>query len=314
MAMHVVVGAGVLGSATARLLAEQGRQVRLVSRSGRGPRHPGIELRAADAADAAALRRATEGAEVIYNVVNPAYHRWLTDWPPIASSILAAAEAAGAVLVTMSNLYVYGPPDGPMTEEHPLASTLPKARVRIRMWEDALAAHQAGRVRVVEARASDYFGPGALDTSHLGALFVPRLLAGRTLRVLGDPDAPHTWTYVSDIARALAVLGSDERAWGRAWHVPSNPPLTRHQVAEEMARVAGVPVPPVRGLPRWAVRAAGRLNPVLGEMPKIWYQLAEPFVMDSAAFTRAFGLTATPMEAALRATVEDWQARGRVAA
>lgn len=314
MGLHVIVGAGLLGTGTASQLAEQGHQVRLVSRSGRGPRHPNVELRRVDAADAAALRRAAEGADVVYNTVNPPYHRWLTDWPPIADSILAAAEASDAVLATVSNLYIYGPPDGAMTEDDALASTLPKARVRIKMWEDALAAHQAGRVRVTEVRPSDYFGPGATDTSHLGERFVPRVLDGKALWVVGPPDMPHSWTYVPDIVRALVIAAADERAWGHAWHVPSNPPLTQREVARRMAGLAGVPTPAVRGTPRWMLQAAGRFNPMMGEIAKIWYQFDRPFVMDSSAFTRTFGMAATPMDEALRATLEYWRDRRRNAA
>ena len=53
-----------------------------------------------------------------------------------------------------------------MTEDMPLAGTYAKAQVRNRMWLDALAAHEAGRVRATEARGADYIGPGA--ESHLG--------------------------------------------------------------------------------------------------------------------------------------------------
>ncbi|WP_230415933.1 FAD-dependent oxidoreductase [Micromonospora tarapacensis] len=41
MAVHLIVGAGMVGATTARQLAERGEQVRIVSRSGRGPNHPG---------------------------------------------------------------------------------------------------------------------------------------------------------------------------------------------------------------------------------------------------------------------------------
>ena len=54
MSLHVIVGAGPVGAATARVLAERGEQVRIVSRRGVGPEHPAIERVAADAADAAA--------------------------------------------------------------------------------------------------------------------------------------------------------------------------------------------------------------------------------------------------------------------
>ncbi len=308
MDRHIVIGSGVIGSATAHLLAEQGHEVRVISRSG-GTARPGIEHVALDVADATALRAATAGAAAIYNCVNPPYHRWLTDWPSMAASMLDAAEAADAVYVLMGNLYGYGPVDRPMTEEMPLASPAPKAQVRVRMWEDALALHRAGRVRVAEARASDYFGPDALGTSHLGDRFVPPLLAGKTIRVVGDPDAAHSFTYVPDIARTLVRLGTDERAWGRAWHVPTAPPLSRREIAARMARAAGVATPTVKQIPWWTIRAAGLVQPLMRELEVVRYQWDAPFVVDSSAYTSTFGEQPTDVDTACAETIRWWRSR-----
>src|SRR4051812_49218650 len=167
MALHVIVGKGPVGTTTAAELVARGHDVRVLSRSG-GPSTDVVEHRQVDATDADALSAAATGAAALYNAVNPAYTRWATDWPPIAAALLAAAERTDAVLVTMSNLYGYGRPSGPMTPESPLAATDTKGRVRIRMWTDALAAHQAGRARVTEARAADFVGPQVpADHSHL---------------------------------------------------------------------------------------------------------------------------------------------------
>src|SRR6266571_3626092 len=150
MSLHVIVGAGQIGSTTATLLAEQGERVRLLSRRGSGPTHPAIERVAADATDAERLSALADGAAALYNCANPLYHRWLTDWPPLASSLLAAAERSGAVLATTSTLYGYGPVDGPITPATPLRATHPKLRMRADMWRAALAAHRAGRIRATE--------------------------------------------------------------------------------------------------------------------------------------------------------------------
>ncbi len=310
MERHVVIGKGVIGSATARLLAQLGHDVRVISRNG-GTGQPGIEHVALDITDAAALRAATADASVIYNCVNPAYHRWPTDWPPMAGPMLDAAEAAGAVYVMMANLYGYGPVDRPMTEDMALASPAEKAQVRVRMWEDALERHNAGRVRVAEARASDYFGAEALGTSHLGERFVPPLLAGKTVRVVGDPDAPHSFTYVPDIARTLVRLGHDERAWGRAWHVPTAPPLSRRAVAARMARTAGVEVPPVKQTPWWAIRATGLVMPLMRELEVVRYQWDAPFVVDSTAYTTTFGEQPTDLDTAFAETISWWRGRAQ---
>lgn len=302
MSKHLIVGAGPVGSTTALLLAEKGQSVLLVSRSGSGPDEPGIEKVAADAADGAAILRLSVGADAIYDCANPAYHRWPTDWPPIASSLLQAAKERNAVLVTMSNLYGYGPVDRPMTEQDELAASGVKGQVRARMWEEAKAAHDSGQVRATEARASDFFGPGE-TASHFGRM-IPRVLAGKTVRVIGNPDTPHSWTYIPDVARTLITLARDERAWGRPWHVPTNPPLSQREVVAALADLAGVRSPDVRGIPNWVIRAAGVSSHVLRELREVTYQFERPFVLDSSAVTETFGLDPTPMSEALYATLE----------
>ena len=304
MTHHLVVGAGPIGSATARRLADSGERVVLVSRSGKGPAYPGIELRGLDAADAEQLLDAAADATALYNCANPAYHRWPTDWPPIAAALLAAAERSGAVLATVSNLYGYGPVDGPLTEDLPLAATGRKGRVRARMYADALAAHEAGRVRMTEVRGSDYVGPGA--QSHLGERVVPRLLAGKGVSVLGDPDQPHSWTYTDDVARMLVTAAGDERAWGRAWHVPSNPARTQREAIADLARVADMAMVPVRAMPGPLLRALGLANPAIRELAETRYQFEHPFVMVSQQAEQTFGLRPTPWDEVLATTLRSY--------
>jgi nucleoside-diphosphate-sugar epimerase len=302
MKRHVIVGAGPVGSLTAVLLAERGEDVRVVTRRGSGPDDPRIERVQADAADPGVLQRLTSGAAVLYDAASPAYHRWVSDWPPLAASLLAAAETSGAVLVTASNLYGYGPSDHPMRESDPLSAATAKGRVRAQIWQDALVALQEGRVRATELRSSDYFGPRVL-LSQLGSRIVPRILAGKPVSVLGDPDLPHSWTYIADVARAMVVLGSDERAWGRAWHTPNNPPLSQHEIIAALCTAADVPGVRVRTIPSPALWALGVFVPTIREINEIRYQFDSPFVVDSSAAQTTFGLAPTPMPQALDDTV-----------
>ncbi|QFY07263.1 NAD-dependent epimerase/dehydratase family protein [Nonomuraea phyllanthi] len=302
MGKHVVVGSGQVGTHLARKLAAQGHEVTVVTRSGSGP--AGTTRVAADVADKARLIELTRGADALYNCVNPQYHRWLTDWPPMAGSFLAAAEASGAVYVMLGNLYPYGPVTGPMTEDLPLSSTSAKAQVRARMWHDALAAHEAGRIRTTEVRGSDYFGPGGTDQGYLGDRFLVPLRAGKTIQVPYPVDVPHSWTYLPDVADALIVAGRDERAWGRPWHVPTAEPLSFRQLGERMAAQLGLPAPKVAQIPWALVRAAGLFSPMLGELKHVRYQFTAPYVLDSSAFQRTFGVEPTPIDQALKATLE----------
>ena len=106
-----------------------------------------------------------------------------------------------------------------MTEDTPLRPNSAKGRVRVKLWTDALEAHQAGRIRTAEVRGSDYLGAGAMSPFSITVL--PKVIAGGRGIAPGDLDAPHSWTYVGDVARTLIAVAADETAWGRAWHVPS---------------------------------------------------------------------------------------------
>ncbi|WP_320784015.1 NAD-dependent epimerase/dehydratase family protein [Streptomyces sp. CRN 30] len=308
MNLHAVIGSGPAGAATARLLAEQGHSVRVITRSGRGP-EPGIEHIALDASDSAALTEATRGAAVVYGCAAPPYHRWSADWPPLAASLHAAAEANDAVLVMLGNLYGYGPVDGPLTEELPLAATGTKGRVRAAVWESTRELAAQGRVKAVEVRASDFFGPGVTDGGHLAARVVPRVLRGKPVSVLGDPDAPHSWTYLPDVARALTEVAAEERAWGRAWHVPTRPALSARKMTDLLAAEAGTGPVAVRGLPSAVLGVAGLFSPLLRELREVRYQFDRPFVVDSGAYEAEFAVRATPLDEQIKATVDWWRTR-----
>ena len=311
MALHVVLGKGPVGSTLADRLVDAGHDVRVLSRSGGRPSSR-VEHVPLDASDAGALTAATRGAEVLYNCANPPYTRWAEQWPPVADALLCAAEATGAVLVVMGNLYGYGPVDGPMTEDLPLAAPGTKGRVRVAMWQAALDRHRAGALRMTEARASDFVGPRVVSTGHLGERAVPRLLAGRAVQHIASPDQPHSWTSVSDVARTLEALGADERAWGRAWHVPTAPPVTFREAVHGLCRAAGVPPVRVTSLPHVALRAAGLFAPMLRELEETRYQFTRPYVLDSSAATATFGLTPTPLERTFADTIAWWRGRAAV--
>jgi nucleoside-diphosphate-sugar epimerase len=304
MALQVIVGAGPVGTETARLLAERGEQVRLVSRHGGASVHPAVELVSADATDAERLSRLAAGATALYNCASPAYHRWLTDWPPLAAAVLTTAERCGAVLATANNLYGYGPVTEPMTETMPQAATHPKLRLRADMWQDALALHQAGRIRATEVRSSDYIEAHSIITLALGK----PLLAGRRAFLPSPLDVPHSWTSIADVARTLVAAASDARAWGRPWHVPTNPPLTVRELARRFSEVAHAPDPKLSTIPYPVLWTVGLFSPLVRELRITRYQFERPFVLNSSLATETFGIEPTPLEDALTAAAASLRA------
>ncbi|MFI5906643.1 NAD-dependent epimerase/dehydratase family protein [Dactylosporangium sp. NPDC051541] len=293
--MHVIVGAGSVGGAVAMELAAAGEPVTVVTRSGGGPEHPLVTRVAANAGDADALVRIAQGAEVIYNCANPQYFEWPTAWPPMHNAMLRAAKEHGAVLAITAPLYGYGHVDRPMTEDLPLAAKTVKGRVRAQMWLDTLAAG----VRAVEVRSSDWIGP----SYSLISMALPAMRAGKTVWMPAPVDVPHSYTYTGDAAHTLVALAREPRAWGRAWHTPSPPASTARQLLTRVAELGGLPAPSFRVYPKPLLRAAGVWDKFAKEFVEVRYQHDRPFVVDSSRVTSEFGLTATPLDDAIRAAL-----------
>jgi nucleoside-diphosphate-sugar epimerase len=300
---HVVFGTGAVGLTLVEHLAAAGEEVIAVNRYGRADVPAGVAVFTGDASDPVFTTEAMRGASVAYQCLNPPYTRWPELFPPLQAAVLQSAMATGAKLVSFENLYMYGPTGGaPLTEGSPYAATGRKGRVRAQMARDLLDAHESGKVRVTIGRASDYFGPRGL-TSHMGRRVFGRVVAGKRPQVMGDPDQPHTFSYLPDIAAGLAVLGTNDAADGRAWHLPNAETLTTRGFVERVCRAAGKDLR-VSAMPRAMVTAAGLLNKLAREFKEVSYQFDGPFVVDSSAFESTFGHHATSREVAIATTVE----------
>jgi len=300
--LQVVFGAGQVGLVLAARLASSGNPVRSVSRQRPSLLAPGVDWRGADASDPEAAIDAAKGASVIYQCLNAPYTQWPKQFPPLQRAVLTAAERTDALLVSLENLYGYGPPGGaPMTEDAPLNATTSKGRVRAAMTAELLAAAQNGRVRMAIGRASDFFGSGVTEST-LGERVFANAVSGKRADFIGNPDLPHTYSYVPDIADGLVVLGTDERAVGQVWHLPGPETVTTRAVLELIAGEVGHPVP-VRSVPNLLLRALGLVNPMMRGLAEMAYEFEEPFVLDTAKFESAFGASGTALDVAIKETV-----------
>jgi nucleoside-diphosphate-sugar epimerase len=164
------------------------------------------------------------------------------------------------------------------------------------MWKDMLAAHQAGRIRAVEVRASDYIEANSILSTVIGKA----VLAGSRAYAPGPLNVPHSWTSIHDCARTLVTVAADEQAHGHVWFAPTNPPLTIRQLATRFAQVNGAPPARVTSIPYPVMWASGLFSPMIKELRTTRYQFTRPFVIDSSATTAAFGLAPIALDDALR--------------
>ncbi|MEO3875433.1 NAD-dependent epimerase/dehydratase family protein [Nonomuraea sp. B12E4] len=296
MKLHVIVGRGAAASRTALLLAGDGERVRMISRTGGGPDHPLVERVAADATDADRLTELAEGADTLFTTAAPAYHTWPELFPVLSAALLTVVRRTGARYVMLGNLYGYGPVDGPIRPDSPLAATGPKGRARARVWEEAAASG----VRVTEVRAGQFYGAGAYSVFSL--MVQRQALDGTLALVPQELDVPHSYSAIGDTARTLVAASRDEQAYGRAWHVPTATRSVR-ELAGRLAELAGAPRPRLEVMTERDLALLALTEPFWGEMHEVLIKPGHPFVVDYSETEKLLGVSATPVDDVLREVI-----------
>src|SRR5690606_12429935 len=120
---------------------------------------------------------------------------------------------------------------------------------------------------------------------------VDNVVRGKRPVWLFDASKPHSMTYTPDIGRALAVIGTDERAAGKTWHLPTAAPARTGRQYVQLLGGGEVKVMSVA-----MMRVGGIFMPIARETIELAYQNTEDYVFDSSAFEEAFGVTPTSYE------------------
>jgi hypothetical protein len=219
-----------------------------------------VDWRGVDATDpAAATEAAKGGAAVIYQCLNAPYSKWADCFPPLQRGVLAAAERNGALLVSLENLYGYGPTGGaPMTEDLPLVATTVKG--------PHPGGHDPGAARRPGRRAGPYrhrSGVGLLRCRrhriHARRARLRQRLAGRRADFIGNPELLHTYSYVPDIAPAWPPWAPTSGHRRRLAPTRTRNVTTR-QVLDLIGDEVGHPVES-RSVSKLTLRALGLVNP-----------------------------------------------------
>jgi nucleoside-diphosphate-sugar epimerase len=300
-----IVGYGALGKEIARQMTAAGRPVTIIQRRKPKDFPPGARFLSADIMDREAIVAALADAGSVICALGLPYQAalWETGWPRAMANLLDACEAAGARLVFADNLYLYGPVDGPLTEDLPTVGygRKPRARAEVtRLWQEA---HASGRVKVATVRSPDFYGPG-VEQSVLGSASLMTLAKGKRAMLLGDADLPHDVAHVADYARAVITLrDAEDDAYGQAWHVPCAPTLTLRQHLSIAADSLGVPLR-LTVLPRWLAPVIGKFVPFVEEGVEMQFLFDRPYVVKADKFRRRFWSDVTPFETGLPAAAE----------
>ncbi|WP_063870779.1 NAD-dependent epimerase/dehydratase family protein [Paenibacillus sp. Root444D2] len=309
--MEVILGVGPLGRAVMKELLRRGKKVRMVNSSGRASVPDGVEVMQADLMSESGALTALKGAKNVFQCASPPYHKWDGLFQQMMSHITKAAAHHKVNLIMGDNLYMYGEVTGLIHEDLAYMASTRKGKVRAEVARDLLNLHQKGILKVTIGRGADFFGP-QVGNSSVGSRFFTPVAAGKPISLLGNPDVPHTFTYIDDFGRALVTLSEHEDAFGQVWHVPNAETVSARRFAELAYEVAGH-APRIGTMGRGMLRLGGLFLPAAKEVIEMLYQFEQPFVVDSSKFVQRFGGEAgpTPLRTALTETVAYYRERAK---
>ena len=302
---NVIIGTGPLAYWVMHELIDSGKSVLLLNRSGKVAfKLPEMaEISACDASNPNEVYENCKGADVVYHCAMPPYTRWPELFPPLMQGIVNGISRTNAKLIFGDNLYMYGPTGGKqLTEDLPYAASGHKGKTRALMAELLLNSHAEGKIRTAIGRGSDFFGPHVVNAA-FGEMFFDPAFNNKPVNLLGNIDQLHSLTYIKDFAKALIIMGEDDRALGKSWHVPCPKAIPVRNVVEIIEQEMGVKIKS-RVAGRFIISIMGLFNPMIREVKEMLYTWEEPYVVDSSRFEKEFGMKATPLDVCMKETVE----------
>ena len=301
--MHTILGAGgAIGTPLAKRLKEtHGKRVRIV---GRNPErvNEDDEIFVANLLRAEEVHRAVAGSAVAYLCVGLPYRSksWKQDWPRLMQYVITACQAHNTKLVFVDNVYMYAPEALPhMTAQSAIGPVSKKGKIRQQIIDMLMAEVSKGKLQALIARSADFYGPN-IRNSILLELVYNNLKKGKSALWQCDATKVHSFTYTPDAAKAIAVLGNSEEAYGKVWHLPTAKDKLTGQDWVRLCATALKTKPSVFVLKRWMLKLAGVFIPLMHELEEMSYQYQYDYFFDSGDIEQTFGLTATPVEQAIQ--------------
>jgi nucleoside-diphosphate-sugar epimerase len=314
MGLQVIFGTGPVGLDTAQALLNQGMRVRLINRSGilsedrrlvvSSLNNNNGEILKVDARNPDEVQRAAEGASHIYHCVNPLYHQWADILPLVQENLINAALAEDAVLAASENLYMYKRGVEVIGLDTPIEPPTRKGMIRQGLHQKLVRAGLEKGLRWTTVRGSDFFGPGSTDQSTFGTkYFLDPLFRGQKIALMGNPEMAHSYTYVKDFGKTLAMAAHNEKAWGKPWILANQEVTSTGEIVRLFMDRSGRSAP-VGRLSRKLLKFLGLFSPVIREVPEMLYQKEEDYVVDGAHLQKVLEFTPTPLIQAVEETLK----------
>jgi nucleoside-diphosphate-sugar epimerase len=303
--MQVILGSGgAIGNDLARELGKYTSEIRLASRNPKKINDSDLLIKC-DLTKAGDVDDAVEGCDIAYLTVGLPYRlkTWQEQWPLIMKNTIAACKKHKTKLVFFDNIYMYNPEKlNPMTEETEILPISKKGKVRSEITQMVLNEIELGTLKALIARAADFYGPG-ISNSIINEVVFKNLQAGKKANWFCSADKLHNFTFTPDAAKATAVLGNTDSAYGQVWHLPTAAPITGKQWVDKIAKQLGTE-PKIQVAPKFLVRILGLFNPIMKDFVEMLYQYDRDYHFVSSKFENQFNIKPTSIEDGIKQMIE----------
>jgi nucleoside-diphosphate-sugar epimerase len=303
--MQTILGSGgAVGRPLAKELKLYAKHIRLVSRKPVQV-NGDDELFAADLTVHQQVDRAVEGSSVVYLTIGLQYDTkiWQRDWPLVMSNVINACVKHNARLVFLDNVYMYADSEIPnMKESSSISPSSGKGKVRANIQDMVNEAIRELGLEVLIARSADFYGP-MVESSPLKIMALDKFRNGKKAFWQVNDSKLHSFTYVPDAARAIALLGNTPDTYGQVWHLPTcSEKLTGKDFIEKIAQEMNVK-PQYYIFTRLMMRLIGIFVPVVKELREMAYQYDRDYIFDSSKFEKRFSYSPTSYSEGIKKTV-----------
>jgi nucleoside-diphosphate-sugar epimerase len=304
--MQTILGAGgAVGIELATELKKYTNKIRLVARNPKKV-NDDDELFLANLLDKKSINDAVEGSDIVYLTAGLEYNIkiWRRDWPVIMRNVIDTCIAHNAKLVFFDNVYMYAPEEIPhMTEESPIAPATEKGKVRAELIKMIFDAIEKRKLTAMVTRSADFYGKN-VKTGFLNIGVIDNFKKNKKAFWQSDANKIHSFTYVPDAAKAVALLGNTPDAYNQVWHLPtSSQKWTGKEFVNYIAKQMHVK-PRYYILSKLMISLFGIFSSTLRELKEMQYQNDRDYFFDSSKFQKKFVLQPTTYEKGIADSIE----------
>lgn len=305
--MKTILGTGQLGLSIMQLLLDKNpnEKILLVNRTGKLniPIPKNVEIIAADATSKIAMKAIASRSDLIFSCTDTPYDQWADFYPATANALAYALSETNAKLVFADNLYSYGNVAGnEMNEQMPHSAKTKKGKIRAGVINTLLYSDSEFNSRVAFVKAADFIGL-RIHKGIFGTDFLHNVYNGKTVRLFGYINLPHTFTYIKDFAAAMINVGTANDTFGQIWHVPNAPALSLDKWVHLFEVISNKRIKK-SVTPKFVIRLAGLFNSFIKELYEMAYQFEYPYLVNHDKYVSRFGNHCTYPSDIVKETVE----------